>query len=88
MLDESRQPVRGTRRVRARSVQLRKQAFVLRPGEHRSTDVVDRDNVLNLHYGIPHKDGTKDDIQFLGMINYITPNFYESTNDIRRRRTT
>ncbi len=58
------------------------QAYVLGPANIASTaSVADRDNVLNLHYGIPHKDGTKDDIQFLGMINYINTNFYESPNN-------
>ena len=58
------------------------QAYVLGAYNIASTSTVaDRDNILNLHYGIPHKDGTKDDIQFLGMINYINTNFYESPND-------
>jgi len=43
--------------------------------------VADRDNVVNLHFGLPHKDGTKDDIQVLGMVNYIQNTFYDSTND-------
>jgi hypothetical protein len=57
-------------------------AYVLGPVNIAAqAEVVDRDNVLNLHYGIPHKDGTKDDIQFLGMINYLNNPFYGSTND-------
>jgi len=43
--------------------------------------ITDRDNVVNLHFGLPHKDGTKDDIQLLGMVNYIQNQFYSSTND-------
>ena len=47
-------------------------AFVLGPFNYTSlTSVIDRDNVVNLHFGIPHKNGTKDDIQLLGMVNYI-----------------
>src|SRR6202140_5102168 len=45
------------------------------------SDVADRDNVINLHFGLPHKDGTKDDIQLLGMVNYIVNKYYSSTND-------
>ena len=44
-------------------------------------NIVDRDSVVNLHFGIPHKDGTKDDLQLLGMVNYIQNNYYGSTND-------
>jgi hypothetical protein len=43
--------------------------------------VVDRDSVANLHFAIPHKNGLKDDIQLLGMINYVQNTFYTSTND-------
>ena len=43
--------------------------------------VADRDNVVNLHFGLPHKNGTKDDIQLLGMVNYIQNPGYYSTND-------
>jgi hypothetical protein len=43
---------------------------------------VDRDNVVNLHFGFPHQNGTKDDLQLLGMVNYIQNSFYTSTNDM------
>jgi len=45
------------------------------------SSVVDRDSVVNLHFGFPHKDGTKGDLQFLGMVNFITNKYYSSTND-------
>jgi hypothetical protein len=58
-------------------------SFVLGPYNYASTaTVMDRDNVANFHYGIQHKDGTKDDIQLLGMINFINTQYYDSTNDI------
>lgn len=40
-----------------------------------------RNNVVNLHFGLPRKDGTKDDIQFLGMSNYFSTQYADSTND-------
>jgi hypothetical protein len=40
-----------------------------------------RNSVVNLHFGLPHKDGTKDDIQFLGMENYVASQYADSTND-------
>ena len=43
--------------------------------------VADRDSVLNMHFGLPHKNGTKDDIQFLGVINFIQNQYFSSTND-------
>jgi outer membrane receptor protein involved in Fe transport len=45
------------------------------------SSVIDRDNVLNIHFGIPQKNGLKDDIQLLGMVNYIQNPYYSSTND-------
>ena len=45
------------------------------------SNLIDRDNVLNLHFGIPHKNGLKDDIQVLGIINYLDTLYYSSTND-------
>ncbi|MBV8368667.1 MAG: TonB-dependent receptor [Candidatus Eremiobacteraeota bacterium] len=44
--------------------------------------VQDRDTVANFHFGIPRKDGNRDDVQLLfdnNFINNITPN---STNDL------
>ncbi len=45
------------------------------------SSVADRDNVVNLHFGLPHKNGTKDDIQLLASINSLGTQFYDSTND-------
>ena len=44
-------------------------------------DITNRNDVVNLHYGFPHKDGTKDDIQFLAEENYVSSQYYNSTND-------
>ncbi|MDB5072200.1 MAG: cirA 1 [Candidatus Eremiobacteraeota bacterium] len=43
--------------------------------------VQDRDTVLNLHFGLPQKSGSKDDIQVLLDINHIGNPYYSSTND-------
>jgi len=45
------------------------------------SNLIDRDNVLNLHFGIPHKNGLKDDIQVLGIVNYLDTLYYSSTSD-------
>jgi hypothetical protein len=59
------------------------ESYVLGPANIAATStIIDRDNVANFHYGIKHKDGTKDDIQLLGMINYINTATYSSTNDL------
>ncbi len=47
-----------------------------------TSEVIDRDNVINLHFGIPRKSGLKDDIQVLGMVNAIKTYYYDSTNDL------
>ncbi len=42
----------------------------------------DRENVINLHAGIPHKgDGGKDDVQLLYLTSDIYANLYSSIND-------
>jgi TonB dependent receptor/Carboxypeptidase regulatory-like domain/TonB-dependent Receptor Plug Domain len=41
----------------------------------------ERDNVVNLHFGIPHKDGNKDDVQFLWDASGLKSNYYNSAND-------
>ena len=46
-----------------------------------ASQIKDRDSVINLHFGIPHKDGTKDDIQFLGNLNSVSTQYADSTND-------
>ena len=59
-------------------------AFVLGPYSvvpEGNADLADRDTVVNLHFGIPHKNGTKDDIQLLGMVNWVNNTFASSTND-------
>jgi hypothetical protein len=47
-----------------------------------TSTVIDRDNVINLHFGIPRKSGLKDDIQILGMVNYLKTYYYDSTQDL------
>jgi len=47
-------------------------SFVLGASNYSSlASVIDRDSVVNLALRHPHKNGTKDDIQLLGMVNYI-----------------
>ncbi len=41
-----------------------------------------RDTVANFHFGIPRKDGSKDDVQLLFDDNFIDNQGYTSTNDI------
>lgn len=43
--------------------------------------VQDRDSIINLHFGIPRKNGAKDDIQLLYDNNFINTPFLISTND-------
>ncbi len=40
-----------------------------------------RDSIVNLHFGIPRKDGNKDDVQLLLDINHLTNDGYTSPND-------
>jgi hypothetical protein len=43
----------------------------------------DRENVMNFHFGIPHKkDAGKDDVQLLYVTGYIGTQFYSSYNDV------
>lgn len=42
----------------------------------------DRENIVNLHLGLPHKDGSKDDIQFLYQTGGITSQVFSSANDL------
>jgi hypothetical protein len=46
-----------------------------------NSQVIDRDNDVNLHYYIPHKDGSRDDIQGLVQVNSILSYAYGSTID-------
>jgi len=43
--------------------------------------VTDRDSVVNLHYYVPHKDGSRDDFQALYQSTYINTPLYSSTVD-------
>jgi hypothetical protein len=57
-------------------------AFVLGPYNLFSqSSIASRDNVFNFHIGLPHKNGTKDDIQLLGVVNHLGTQYYDSTND-------
>ena len=47
-----------------------------------SSGVQDRDSVVNLHFGIPQKNGNRDDVQLLFDNNFINTSFYSSTNDL------
>ena len=44
--------------------------------------LTDRDTVANVHIGIPHKDGNKDDIQLLYLNNSLESSFFSSVNDV------
>jgi len=44
-------------------------------------DITNRNDVVNLHYGFPHKDGSKDDIQFLAQDNFVSSQYYDSIQD-------
>jgi hypothetical protein len=58
------------------------QAFALGPYNLFSAATVrDRNSVLNLHYDFPHQDGTKDDIQVLGIDDFVSTPYYISTFD-------
>lgn len=58
-------------------------SFLLGPyNAFNASQIKDRDSVINLHFGIPHKDGSKDDIQFLGVQNLVSTQFNTSTNDL------
>ncbi len=58
-------------------------SFALGPFQAFDTSKVNaRDFVVNLHIGLPHKNGTKDDIQLLGVNNYFKTYYYGSPNDL------
>ena len=47
-----------------------------------AAQVYDRENVVNLHFGIPHKnDAGKDDIQLLYDASYLNNTYYSSASD-------
>ena len=45
-------------------------------------NVRDRDTVANFHFGLPRKDGNRDDVQLLFDNNFIANPYYSSTNDL------
>ncbi len=45
------------------------------------SSIADRDSVVNLHFGLPHRNGTKDDVQLLYVNNFIGTTYYSSPND-------
>jgi len=47
-----------------------------------TSNVWDRENVVNLHFGIPHrKDSGKDDVQLLYDVSYLNNLYYSSASD-------
>lgn len=44
---------------------------------------MDQEGVLNMHFGIPHRDGLRDDVQVLGSVSHLTDKYYTSINDLR-----
>jgi hypothetical protein len=57
-------------------------AYALGPSNFALQSAVqDRDTVLNLHFGLPQKNGNRDDVQFLYDNNNIRNPYYSSTND-------
>jgi hypothetical protein len=44
--------------------------------------LTDRENVVNLHFAVPRKDGLRDDIQVLWNVSLIKTQFYSTVNDI------
>ena len=46
-----------------------------------TSNLVDRDAIANIHYYIPHKDGSRDDLQAIYVNNYLNTSVYSSTND-------
>jgi hypothetical protein len=45
------------------------------------SSIADRDSIVNLHFGLPHRSGTKDDVQLLYVNNFIGTTYYSSPND-------
>jgi hypothetical protein len=44
--------------------------------------ISDRENVVNLHFGIPRKDGQRDDIQLMGSASALNTQIYSSLNEM------
>ena len=59
------------------------EAFALGPANISGTHETQvRDTVVNLHFGVPKADGTKDDIQALLDIDHLGTTAYTSANDV------
>jgi hypothetical protein len=60
------------------------QAYALGPYQNNLflASVAVRDTIVNLHFGLPRKDGNRDDIQLLFDNNFINNPYYSSTNDL------
>ena len=57
-------------------------AYVLGPYQYGTiSNVHDSDTILNFHFGIPRKDGNRDDVQLLFDNNFINNVYFNSTND-------
>ena len=58
--------------------------FIYQPGySYAQAAAFDRENVVNLHIGVPHRDSPlRDDIQVLYVTGGIAAQFYSSANDI------
>jgi hypothetical protein len=58
--------------------------FIAQPGySYAQAADFDRENVINLHIGIPHRDSSlRDDVQLLYVTGGIAAQFYSSANDI------
>lgn len=46
------------------------------------SDITDRENVVNLHFGLPRRNGLKDDIQVLYSASALRSLYYSSPNDM------
>ncbi|MDB5070728.1 MAG: TonB-dependent receptor, partial [Candidatus Eremiobacteraeota bacterium] len=58
-------------------------AYVLGPFNYNFLAAVQaRDTIANFHFGLPRKDGNRDDIQLLFDNNFINNPAYDSTNDL------
>jgi hypothetical protein len=58
-------------------------AFVLgSANQFNDSELAVRDSVINLHFGLPHKNGTRDDIQLLYVNDYINTQVYDSQNTL------
>jgi hypothetical protein len=55
----------------------------LSPAYASYSNLADRENVINLHFGIPHKhDAGRDDVQVLYNVTALKSQFYSSQNDL------